>query len=972
MAGEQRRARRVDWTMRRLAGALILGLASLLACVDAVALPHAADVSPRAHAAPRPASTATIRTPATLARAGAGTGTSSGRLPAGARGAVSAALGHDDPAYSVVGMRAGNAVQRLSMSFSRVGVRLSSGATDVRLALEAYGRGSTLRRVAPVAPRARANRVDYRHAGIDEWYANGPLGLEQGFDVGSRPRGGDGTLTLSLALSGDVHARLQAGGVLLSGPNDTLRYAGLRATDAHGHTLRSWLELARGRLLIRVDDRGATYPLRIDPFLQQAELSAEHGAEGDELGWSVAVSENTIVAGAPFHKVGTHERQGAVYVFTKPASGWVNATQTAELTASDGEEGDRLGSSVAISGDTIVAGAPFHKVEANTEQGAVYVFTKPASGWANAIQTAKLTAAEGEDGQGLGWSVAASGETVVAGAPGTEEFIENQPGAAYVFTKPATGWAHATQTAELTAAEGRDEAAFGTSVALSENTIAVGAVNAGEHEEGAAYVYTKPVSGWATATQTAELIASNGAPGDELGRSVATSGETVVAGAPRHKVVENARQGAVYVYAMPATGWVNAPQTAVLTASDGLAEDSLGGSVAISGDTIVAGAIGHPAHPGAGEGAELEAGAAYVFAEPASGWTNASQSGELDATEGIRGSLLGFSVAIDGGTVAAGAPGRTLGANGHQGLVYTFVNPPPRISIAAPLSDVTYTQGENVAVAYSCTASLPATLESCTGPVANGAPLDTGTPGPHTFTVSARDSDGEEASQTVAYTVVAATSPASEKPAEIPPPGGKSPPPPTHPEEEPVYAQREIATPISGTATIRLQGTKRFVPLTSVESIRNGSEIDAIHGRVRITVATRVPGQTRTAEIYEGRVIVYQDKSGLTHFKLSLPLEGCASASRATSTSAHLARHRQGRTRRQIWTSTPDTGFETDGKYIEGGSGEPIWLTVDECARSYVKVTQGSVYVHDLVRRRSLVLRAGHTYIAAPGSRRRR
>lgn len=1015
-----------------LAVASALGLVSLLTYVGTFApapargVPHASPTTPLAgvsattamvHARSRPAG-APDRRPEDFAS-----------VPSAARGVVSAALGDDDPGYRVVGMGARSPVQRLSVSFSRAGVRLESGTTDVRLALQGYGRGATLRAVAPVAPRASGNRVDYAHRGIDEWYVNGPLGLEQGFDVVGRPRGGPGALTLSLRLSGDIRARLRGAGVLLAGPRDALRYTGLRVSDARGRTLRSWLQLARGQLLIRVDDRRAAYPLRIDPFIQQAELGASDGAEGDELGWGVAVSADTIVAGAPLHKVGTHEHQGAVYVFTKPASGWADATQTAELTASDGQAGDRLGREVAISGNTIVAGAPYHKVRENAEQGAVYVFTKPASGWSDATQTAELTASDGEAGQGLGWSVAVSGETVVAGAPGVERF--EAPGAAYVFTKPASGWTNATQTAELASSDGEPEDGFGTSVAASGETIVAGAPHhevGANSEQGAAYVFRKPFSGWANATETAELTASDGAGGDMLGWSVATSGETVVAGALHHQVGANPSQGAAYIYTMPTSGWANATQTAELIASDGAAEDFLGGSVAISGDTVVAGAIGHRT-------SATGQGAAYVFTMPTLGWTNATQTDELQAPEGAPESYLGFWVAIAGATIVAGAPGQTVGSNERQGLAYAFVNPPPTVSIADPLEGGAYAQGQSVSAAYSCTASPPATLESCTGPVVNGAPIDTSTPGPHSFTVTARDSDGQEASQTVAYTVTLAQKEEHREPRPPPPTVNIAAPvngdtylqgqtvtavysctasPParleactgpvangapidtaqlgphsftvrardsygteasqtaTYAVVRPELAKREIATVVSGTVTIRLDGAQRFVTLTGVQGIPNGSEIDAIHGRVRITVATRTPGQTRSAEIYEGQAIVYQDKSGLTHFKLSLPLEGCASAARARFSTAYIARRRRGRSQRSIYASTPDTGFETDGRDAEGGTeGDPTWLTVDECTRTIVKVTQGVVHVRDLVRHRSLVVRAGHTYVAAQSRRRR-
>ena len=130
-------------------------------------------------------------------------------------------------------------------------------------------------------------------------------------------------------------------------------------------------------------------------------------------GWSVAVSGNTVVAGAPNHEVGSNPGQGAAYVFVMPATGpWVNATQTAELTASDGQAGDELGWSVAVSGNTIVAGARARQIGANDDQGAAYVCTEPSGGWVTtSADTAELTASDGSTGDNLGESVAVSGTT---------------------------------------------------------------------------------------------------------------------------------------------------------------------------------------------------------------------------------------------------------------------------------------------------------------------------------------------------------------------------------------------------------------------------------------------------------------------------------------------------------------------------------------------------------------------------------
>jgi hypothetical protein len=616
-------------------------------------------------------------------------------LPLAAQAPVSAALGADSSAYRVsrwgVGLRALNPVQHLTTTFSDSGVLVRSGAARVGLHLGAMGAGDSLTPVGRVAPRFAADRVAYRHAGVSEWYSNGPLGLEQGFDVAAHPARGRGPLTLSLALSGDVRARLDRSGVLLTGAGATLRYGGLYASDARGRQLRSWLELRGDHILIRVADPGAVYPLRIDPILQQAELAASELPPSQEVtgagfGSAVAVSGDTIVVGA-----GTAEGdQGAVYVFVKPASGWANATQTAKLTAPAGGQAPLLGLAVAISGDTIVAGAR----GANNELGAAYVFVKPASGWANATPTAELTASdtaglaraaggikvEVTATSGFGLGVAISGDTVVVGDPAHKVGGHAGQGAAYVFERPASGWANETQIAELTASDGSAGDEFGRQLAVAGNTIVVGdeAHKVGVNvSQGAVYVFEKPVGGWASATQTAELTTSPTTPYENFGGHVAISEGTIVA-TGGIKVDPNRASGAAYVFVQPAAGWANVTQTAELTAPAGSGGDFAGLGVAISGERIIVGA----GRPNIAPIPSVQL-AAYVFEKPASGWTNATPTAELAVSNGrMRGKNA--TVSVSGETVVVG----------RLGAAYVFAGQSP--SIKAPLAIVGLRQSASV------------------------------------------------------------------------------------------------------------------------------------------------------------------------------------------------------------------------------------------------------------------------------------
>ncbi|MHB1834402.1 MAG: DUF4232 domain-containing protein [Solirubrobacteraceae bacterium] len=296
---------------------------------------------------------------------------------------------------------------------------------------------------------------------------------------------------------------------------------------------------------------------------QTAELTApdsDCGASGCLVGSSVAISGSTVVAGAP-GAGSANDGFGRAYVFSEPASGWQNASSpTAALSGPDSCNGDEFGYSVAISGSTVVAGAPNHVVTCagNGPQGEAYVFTQPAGGWQSTSQAAVLTASDEASGDQFGWSVAIDGATVVVGSPFHAVGANSQQGAVYEFTQPATGWQSATQTAELTASDGSANDDLGWSVAVNGPTIVAGApfhLVPGDNSTGAVYAYDEPPSGWRNSTQTAELTRTGGADTDELGKAVAGGGVyEIVAGAPFRIVHGQAQRGAAYVFGAAAAG----------------------------------------------------------------------------------------------------------------------------------------------------------------------------------------------------------------------------------------------------------------------------------------------------------------------------------------------------------------------------------------------------------------------------------
>ncbi len=324
-----------------------------------------------------------------------------------------------------------------------------------------------------------------------------------------------------------------------------------------------------------------------------------------------------------------------------------------EVTASNGAVGDEFGWPVAVSGATALVGAPNHQVGSNVRQGAAYVYTEANGVWS---QTAELTASDGAQYDNFGASVAVNGATALVGALYHKVGNNANQGAAYVYTEANGVW---SQTAELTASDGVGSDNFGYSVALSGATALVGAANrrvGSNAYQGAAYVYTEANGVWSQA----ELTASDGAQYDNFGSSVALNSATALVGAPRHNVGSRYQQGAAYVYTEASGTW---SQAAELTASDGLASNFLGSSVALDGATAVVGAnnVGTYVLP------------AYVYVEPAGGWaTTSSFSAELTASNEGGSDRFGASVAVSGPTVLVGAPAHTVGSNASQGAAYFF------------------------------------------------------------------------------------------------------------------------------------------------------------------------------------------------------------------------------------------------------------------------------------------------------------
>ena len=374
-------------------------------------------------------------------------------------------------------------------------------------------------------------------------------------------------------------------------------------------------------------------------WTQEQELISSNGVPDGDFG-NAAVSGQTIVVGAPQHGYDGKGDQGLAYIFTHSSSGW---TQNQILRASDGTKFDKFGTAVAIAGPTLLIGAPLHNVGNNVGQGAVYVFVDEHGKWR---QTGEITAPDGAAQDQFGASIAMDAHDAVVGAP-----FHGQ-GAAYFLSNNHSTWSEVQEVTDP-APVGYPTNAFGTSVAISGSEAIVSAPDAtvgSNTQQGVAFMYNHGHKGWAN---TQEITAAQGGTalfGASAGFSsaVAIAGTTAVVGA----FYVNNFQGTAYVFTNSVNGWV---QTQQLTPSGLSSVAAFGTVVILQGRTMVIGAQWNGS----------DQGSVYTYVRSGQKWVQAQQ---LTASNAVDGAMLGSSISMDGATMVVGA----FHVESQTGAAYVF------------------------------------------------------------------------------------------------------------------------------------------------------------------------------------------------------------------------------------------------------------------------------------------------------------
>ncbi len=360
----------------------------------------------------------------------------------------------------------------------------------------------------------------------------------------------------------------------------------------------------------------------------QTDLDLGDGGDGHYFGFSVALDGNWAIVGAPM------ATPPGVYLFRNTGTQWV---REAKFEGSlQWPHGFNLGSAVALSGDTALAGDPFL---GQSDDGPSYVqiYTRSGTNWS---QQAKLTSTVADTYDMFGWALSAEGDTALVGAPEMDHPTEGHTdwGGVHIYHRAGTNWNLQTLLVPHSGAGQKD---FGYAVSLSGDRALIGApffAGPGAGWRGQAFVYERFGTNW---TQVAELIPDS--DGWMLfGKSVSLDGDQALVGAPNVTVDGHANAGCVYLFARDTTnGWL---REACLVAPNPHPDAGFGTSVSLCGDRLLVGApeTNEPTSPGQ----------AYLFQRRGTNWIPR----QIQVEDASPRAWLGYATALNDQHMAIGSP----------------------------------------------------------------------------------------------------------------------------------------------------------------------------------------------------------------------------------------------------------------------------------------------------------------------------
>ncbi len=592
------------------------------------------------------------------------------------------------------GYRAFNRAQGFGAVFTAQGFHITTSEAGWTFGLELTAYGGL-----PLAlDQGQALSVDQalvtaaRGPKLNEWYQNTAQGLEHGLTLYAPPFPGAGAITLDFALTGSLQADLirKGDGLRLRDPSGAvvLAYDGLAVYDANGRTLPASMALTAGGMRITVDAAGAIYPITVDPLLHSETIilypSVSEQVDFLEFGTAMDLDGDTLVVGtwdfggyqgagledAPGTQDAPVPTAGKVFIFQRNLAGADAWGEVTVLQSSDAEYQDYFGRAVAISGDTIVVGAPGEDggLESTLpDAGAVYIYQRNQGG-ADAWGEVEILRGY-EAGDAFGQAAALDGDILVVGAPNRDEGSVIDSGAFYVFYRNYDGpdtWGFVTMQSQFT-----DWENFGASLALDGGILVVGSPGYLSGTGAVSIYYCNYFGPDTWGELVSHLGASEGEMDDRFGASVAIDGDYIVVGAPYEDggpASPLSESGSAYVFERTYGGLDFWGEWTVLRASNALSGDFFGASVAIHADTIVVGATGRDKDTGNPD----NTGAAYVFSRNQGGGDAWGEINILYASDAPMDAGFGATLAFSGNTLVVGAPKLDIMPYSRVGAAYVF------------------------------------------------------------------------------------------------------------------------------------------------------------------------------------------------------------------------------------------------------------------------------------------------------------
>lgn len=373
-------------------------------------------------------------------------------------------------------------------------------------------------------------------------------------------------------------------------------------------------------------------------------LDPADAIEGDNYGSAVRVDGDTAVVSAPLQdEFGINA--GAVYIFERAPEGTGGWLQTRKVGGAEVPDFGFFGKSVAVDGDVVVVGTPESLVEEDgwpdgvTNKGSAYVFERDAGGSGNWGQVARLGASDGALGDEFGRACAVAGDAIAVGAQFDDDDGQLS-GSVYLYNRTDDLTVEWPQTDKLTASDAQPFQYFGSSLAMHEPWLAVGAPGDffASQFPGAVYVFRRAAPPFTSWSELVRLSGSDAVPGDRFGSSVALRADLLAVGTDNE---------AVYVFERsdgPAGDEWN--EVAKLTPDDAVPGSGFGASVGVDGSTVV---VGAPF-----DGAD-GAGAVYAFTHTDDDPPVWYQLDRISIPD-TGGDRVGLAVAAGGGAIVMGAP----------------------------------------------------------------------------------------------------------------------------------------------------------------------------------------------------------------------------------------------------------------------------------------------------------------------------